>query len=1273
VVVVRAHKRKSNTRVSAPERAHGSSSAFAPNKVLSQSVPRARLVDMPLIHGSELGSKELEAVVGGPGWDASRFARLCNAIIWTEAGHERSSSLSLTERVFVRDKGIDAELLIEATPAEFERSRFLTPGWNVLQYKLREGGSGRRHAIGGIKTAERSAIRKIYEKTNRRPDSYVLLTNLDLDHDDKLAVREAILEGYDQREEVEVEIYGAGELAAALNNFPHLRSAFFASSDFQIWGQAWATHLEQKSVSHVPLTGRDEEIKNLRTLVDDPSIRAIVASGPSGIGKSRLILEATRHRPLETVSALDPQSLRVRDLFALESAQKETIVLIEEPDSRTVTALLTAAVAHPGLKVLITAQASPTRAPDPRIRDVRLNPLSDEAARVLFRAVAQVDFSLESWVLAQAGGNPELLLRAAASGPQLRAHARDLVAALAEVFEERVRVEVGEQGLRVLRLLSLFTYVGAKSPHQAEIELICAHFAGQEISLNEVLLAIERLVKIGFLRRWGPYVEVIPPFLANHLAAIAIMGRVDAAVSLLRELPAPAQSRMLRRLSITGGPEAREVLEALFAAIFTDLISALGDTEVVYLIAEAMPEKFAAFLTSEIQKLNVEGVQAISANQGRILRRIIERLWLRRSTCRQAIALLVKLSAIFPPGKPPFDGNDFTPLLIESFLSEHPQVPLHCYEKFEILKTLVRTEAETRLRLIGIRAISSALENQSIVLRESFGAEPLDARPRQTYGDVWLYNGQLLSLLVDLTNDKDSAVAAEAVSTIPRALYNGFIYGAADVAVGAFAKIVATVLEGRTSISIAGMRDSIDLALRALAVWQKQQQREDFDRWERVLQDLLKSIESSPAFSIRLRNLLGGWNYAEKSDQHEFEALATEALNSPDVLSCDVLDWLCSEEAQRAHIFFWLLGKIDTKHAWFEKIQERAGSPRGGSAFVSYLGGLAENDSEFVDRTLDLLMQSAEVEGSVILRASLYSVNASAAVKRICSLIEEGRVDRSEAANTLSSPWLGKISASELLDLLQAIAGPEFEFACEAILVMDAAVFANHEISEKAVQFGWKCLQFTRDLKMNDYFHCDHLAATLAEMNPDAAFAAFQALIRRPWSERGWNPVTPNSGQVQFWNVLIKIDRGKAILGLLLAAAESKSGYSFMLGARDFVDPVVDRDLILTFAERGEAEAFVVARIMNATNPGFWDLAFAILDRYPTSEQIRSVLSAGAQRMGEVAVGFSGPGIALADIERKLQEQLSPPARAWLEGLAEGLRAHIKQLEDFRVEQKVNR
>jgi hypothetical protein len=130
---------------------------------------------------------------------------------------------------------------------------------------------------------------------------------------------------------------------------------------------------------------------------------------------------------------------------------------------------------------------------------------------------------------------------------------------------------------------------------------------------------------------------------------------------------------------------------------------------------------------------------------------------------------------------------------------------------------------------------------------------------------------------------------------------------------------------------------------------------------------------------------------------------------------------------------------------------------------------------------------------------------------------------------------------------------------------------------------------------------------------------------------------------------------------------------SFANGAREFINPVTDRALLLQFAATGEKQALVIAGILSASNSGFWDLAFEILERFPASEEIREVLSRGAQRMGEVSVGFSGPGIALSEIESKLQGQLTPTARAWLEDLAVRLRQHVRQLEAFQLEQRINR
>lgn len=125
-------------------------------------------------------------------------------------------------------------------------------------------------------------------------------------------------------------------------------------------------------------------------------------------------------------------------------------------------------------------------------------------------------------------------------------------------------------------------------------------------------------------------------------------------------------------------------------------------------------------------------------------------------------------------------------------------------------------------------------------------------------------------------------------------------------------------------------------------------------------------------------------------------------------------------------------------------------------------------------------------------------------------------------------------------------------------------------------------------------------------------------------------------------------------------------------GARELGEALRDRELFLRFARIGETNAVAVSHLMSASNPDFWDLAFEILDMYPRSSKLRARLSYAAQRMGEVSVGFSGPAVALADIESQLQKTLSPVVRAWLEELAREVRAHLEQLRAFELERKIN-
>ncbi len=84
---------------------------------------------MSLVHGREITAEQVELILGR-GFPVQRFVSMCNAILWALSRPAGLTQVSLTERVFVADSGVDAELLIEI-PA-YERP----PGALLIQRRL---------------------------------------------------------------------------------------------------------------------------------------------------------------------------------------------------------------------------------------------------------------------------------------------------------------------------------------------------------------------------------------------------------------------------------------------------------------------------------------------------------------------------------------------------------------------------------------------------------------------------------------------------------------------------------------------------------------------------------------------------------------------------------------------------------------------------------------------------------------------------------------------------------------------------------------------------------------------------------------------------------------------------------------------------------------------------------------------------------------------------------------------------------------------------------
>ena len=306
-----------------------------------------------LINGSRITAEELETITGRT-FDAREYSRLCNAVAWSFAWRGSTHLPSLTERVNVSDNGKDAEWYQDCDPPS-EEQPFIKPGCNVYQYKLREAtaGEGRNRIINSLTQQLRGALAEVEIRTNQQVENFVLFTNLHLTTNQNIQIKNAILEGANEGILRHVQILGSGELVTTINDLPHIRSAFFSNHAFRTLAIAESKHRDiLLTGGEVKLIGRDNEVTELRQLIDDPQVRVISVTGPQWIGKSRLILESTNHREADVVFAIS-RDVSINDILSLVTPTRESIVVVEDPLYEWIDQAVTEMVTNDAIKLVI--------------------------------------------------------------------------------------------------------------------------------------------------------------------------------------------------------------------------------------------------------------------------------------------------------------------------------------------------------------------------------------------------------------------------------------------------------------------------------------------------------------------------------------------------------------------------------------------------------------------------------------------------------------------------------------------------------------------------------------------------------------------------------------------------------------------------------------------------------------------------------------------------------------------------------------------------------
>ena len=819
---------------------------------------------MALLIGQAMNGRDLEQVTSP--WPPERFASMCDALAWAVSGRQCPGLPSFTTRVNAKDGGIDAEWSVELPDdSQPVSTPLLGPGWNVFQYKKRDLiAQDRRRIIANLKSSLTGAVSDIVRKTKRHPDRYVLFVNVDLKGSDKLALQESILKGYSDQSKIHVNIVGAGELVALLNNHPHLRAAYFAPFLFKTWEEAHRTHLNQKLIGmDIELIGREEEMSRLKALVDDPRVRVIVLSGPHDIGKSHVALEATWHRPHDVVQALDPRSMALSDYRNLCATHGEVICIVEDPESDAIEQLVNEALSLPNFKLII-ALPTPTNAPAPsygqdeRAQVLHLQPLPDAEARKLLEATGQpLDFDLVDWITRHAGGVPGVLLAAASVGNTLRHDLTSFVDAVGHEFARRLQSEHGVEALKCVRLFSVLTHVGISGTVETEIRHICDLF-GEGWTPHTALASLRVLERAGIARRGGSFAEITLPLLANYLVSQLLQGRQLEMLALFGRLDNPGRMRFIKQLSEVRNEEVERFWDAVFASdgLLKDFRAALSHLYLLRFVAGTVPDRVLHLLESGLQNSSREERLAIEGDQRRNLVRALEQLLFRVSTSRGAMRLLWLLAEAENENY----GNNATGILAECLLPFQPQMPLPLQERITFLCECSTENISKAGRLVAVEVIRTALSGTTVQYHHSTGLGLFDTRPVFTYDDLYDYRRDLVDLLLSLAQGPED-VAVAALGALPRLIAEFGMQARPHEAIDRFRILVDWACAGKPGLDIALLVDALCWLRDVLAERLKKREfpsdRRDACQRHLAMLDQLKATVETANFATRLKRWAG--------------------------------------------------------------------------------------------------------------------------------------------------------------------------------------------------------------------------------------------------------------------------------------------------------------------------------------------------------------------------------------------------------------------------------
>ncbi|WP_308465525.1 ATP-binding protein [Rathayibacter soli] len=741
--------------------------------------------------------------------------------------------------------------------------------------------------------------------------------------------------------------------------------------------------------------GRDAEIEGLRNSIESTASFASRIEGVSGLGKSRMVLEAMRSQTYEALVVYSPAAdhFPLDVLIQLRSQGRVAVVVIDECD-RNEHEVFASALAAVDSRIHVVTIGEPaagsTRSP---IFD--LSDFTDEAMQEMLRANRpSLSPEAERVVVQIAAGNIDYALKLAQVAVD-----RGPGAAGAFITEDDLRAffvqELPEGQLFLASCaLALFSRFGVDGDVGEELDKIAA---GVGLSPDDLRGALVELERLGLLSRQGRYRTVSPHPVAIFLAAKGWQQFGEVIITdLLQTIDADLAERLFRRAADIGELEAGSpAMEAVLGTggPLNSLSSMVEGNNASLLVHFAVlsPE----LLTDHLAELIADASEAELQRTLGIRRDLVwslEKLAWHSSTFSTAADALLRLAIAENESY----SNNASGTWTEFFGTMLPATAAPPTLRMGYLEAYAAS-SDPRVRLLVARAAGGALDpHESIMISgEVQGGVVVEPRGRpDSWPEVWAYRNSAIDILAHLTVDVDPGVAEEAQKRLIGSIHGLLEYDINRSHLGQAVGQLSPEVVARTRIEVDGLR-----TLFARADVQDARP-SDLAEFEALL-----PVETPGERLIVLANTRT-WDreaadvvpelieVAQQVDPHNpLEALVGLLESSPELPAAFAIGRAIGSLDIDRGIRLRALGKF-------------AGLPNG-EALIAYLHSLVDaGDSEAFDRYLD----ETSLPALVILQYSARGARTPAAIARVERYINQVTV--AEAARLLSY-WLHDAEQAE--------------------------------------------------------------------------------------------------------------------------------------------------------------------------------------------------------------------------------------------------------------------